>query len=171
MARESKKKAIMRALATHLEQISAENGYLNTVSGVFRGRTQFGDEVAPPFISILEAPRPIDPNGGGSGKVERQSQWTLLVQGFATDDRENPTDPAYDLLADTEACIARLFATDNQGLPAFPEEYNLGGFKIEVRVQEGIVRPPDNDISDTAFFYLPVVLDVVTNLREPYTAA
>ena len=176
MAIESRKKAIMRWLAEYLSgEVSVANGYLHDLKNedgddqVFRGRTQFGEEVQPPFLSILEATRPFDPNSGGDSKVKRQSRWPLLLQGFATDDRLNPTDPAYDLAADVERAIAKLMEMDDQGMPRYPDIYHLGPWQLEVSVSEAIVRAPDPDISDTAFFYLPVILDVVTDLRTPYT--
>lgn len=175
MALISRKKAIMRWLADYLAgEVAVANDYLHdltdgTVKKVYRGRTQFGEEVTPPFLSILEAPRPIDPNTAGVNKVKRQSRWPLLLQGFATDDRLNPTDPAYDFAADVERAMAKLFETDDQGRPKYPDVYHMGEWNVEVIVQEAIVRAPDPDISDTAFFYLPVMLDVVTDLRTPYT--
>jgi hypothetical protein len=176
LAVESRKKAVMRWLAEYLAgEVTTANGYLHDLTTeddegkVYRGRTTFGEEVEPPFLSILEAPRPLDPNSGGDSKVERRSKWPLLLQGFATDDRLNPTDPAYDLAADVERAMAKLMEKDNEGYPKYPDVYQMGPWKIEVTLQEAIVRAPDPDISDTAFFYLPVFLDVVTDLRKPYT--
>lgn len=175
MALISRKKAIMRWFANYLAgEVLIANGYLHDLTvgvdkKVYRGRTQFGEEVEPPFLSILESPRPIDPNAGGDNKLKRQSRWPLLLQGFATDDRLNPTDPAYDLAADVERAVAKLMETDNEGRPKYPDFYRMGPWGVEVVMQEAIVRAPDPDISDTAFFYLPVFLDVVTDLRTPYT--
>lgn len=169
MIKHSRKKIIMRRLAEHITGVRVADGYLYDLEDkVFRGRTQFGEEVQPPFVSILEAPRPIDPNSGGVSTVNRQSRWMLLVQGFAVDDRVNPTDPAYDLAADVEFRLSRIIAIDDQGMPAFPEEFQLGFKDVTLELQETIVRPPDTDISDTAFFYLPVVVQAVTDLRKPY---
>ncbi len=175
MVRESKKKAAMRWLAEYLVgEVTIVNGYLHDLSTedegkVYRGRTQFGEEVAPPFLSILESPRPLDPNSGGETKLTRQSRWPLLIQGFATDNRLNPTDPAYDLAADVERALSKIMETDDQGMPKYPAIYHMGEWNIGIALQEAIVRAPDPDISDTAFFYLPVFLDVVTDMRSPYT--
>lgn len=170
MALISRKKAILKALSEYLEtEITPANGYINDLTDkAYRGRTQFGNEAVVPFLAVLEAPRPIDPDAAGSARVKRKSKWPILVQGFAADDRRHPADPAYDLAADVERAMAKLIEHDDQGRPKYPQFYGLPPFNVGIEVQETIVRPPQADISDTAFFYLPVIIDVVTDLSDPY---
>lgn len=139
-------------------------------SSVFRGRVQFGKEVQPPFIAILEAPRQIDPNGGGSGRLQNDEDWTLLIQGFVKDDIDNPTDPAYDLLAWVQMRLARVTTEKSSGGRGgeYPLEWRFGGLVAEVRYQIPIVRPGKDDISDTAYFYMPVSVGTVTDLTMPF---
>ncbi len=175
---DSKKLAIMKALTTHLEGINPDFDHPGTdlpntidMRGKwFRGRIGFGAETVRPFGSILEAPKPLDPNAVGD-KANRSSKWTLLVQGFVVDDKENPTDPAYELLALTEARLARIIATEAKtGEPAYPEEYLLARKISGLILGEGIVRPADPQVSPTAFFYLPVTVELTTNVLNPYAA-
>lgn len=138
---------------------------------IFRGRTVFGEEVKPPFIAILEAPRQINPNGGGEGKLMQDEDWTLLIQGFAVDDKKHPSDPAYDLLAWVQMRMARITTETTNGSTGgkYPAEFRLGGLAAGVRYQIPIVRPGKDDVSETAYFYMPISVGVVTNLQQPFT--
>src|SRR6478609_12025510 len=109
----SKKTAILRRLTEHLEAVA----YTSTVptltdidlaGKVYRGRTIFGDEVTPPFLVILEAPRQFVAEGPGESKTVRKDIWRLLLHGFVPDYPVHPTDPAYELAAYVEQRMARL---------------------------------------------------------------
>lgn len=162
---------ILKALTTHLESMSIDDGYDYDLQGrVFRGRTEFGTEVAPPFVSILEAPRPDEvPSVGGHERAFRSEDWTLLVQGFAIDDKTNPTDPAYVFKANVEKKLAEIVAVDEKrGLPRFPSAYRLGNRISEAVIGPGVVRPPQANVSDKAFFYLPLVLKIAVTPTSPF---
>lgn len=167
----TEKLRVMRRLTSHLETISVANGYLHDLSNkVFRGRMTFGDETPNPLLSIMEAPRQIDPFGGnGQTKSLQTEAWTLLIQGMASEDRLHPTDPAYLLLGDVQRAFGKLIATEAAtGDPVYPDLYMLGGLVTDFRFQVPIVRPPEKDVSDTAFFYFPFTVEVVTDLVNPY---
>ena len=170
----SKKLLAMQRLTTHLEAIAftstfAGTGDVNLAGKVYRGRTVFGDEVQPPFLAILEQPRQLLPETAGDGKLARKDQWQLLIQGFAVDYKLNPTDPAYELLAHVEMRLARIVAQKtNGGGAAYPAEFRLGNIVESTRFQNPIVRPPDNDVSDTAYFYMPVTFEIVTDMISPF---
>lgn len=100
----SKKLSILKALTAHLEGINpdwtdlpegmtGETCPYDLRGSVFRGRTEFGDDVALPFIALLEAPRQFDPNGGGVGRLVQDEDWTILIQGFAKEDRKTHSIP------------------------------------------------------------------------------
>lgn len=178
----SKKLAIMKALTTHLQGITPdwldfevpENfGVVacpyDLSASVFRGRLEFGDEIRNPFLAILEAPRQLDPNGAGNDLVQNED-WTLLIQGFATDDPKHPLDPAYDLLAWTQMRLARITAEKKNGGRGglYPNEWRLGGLVADVRYQIPIVRPGKDGVSDTAYFYMPISVGNVTDLAMPF---
>lgn len=169
----SKKLSILKALSEHLEGINPD-----TTPGcpydlrdkVYRGRVVFGEETKPPFIALLEAPRQINPAGGGEAKLLQDEDWVVLIQGFVDDDSKHPSDEAYDLLAWTQQRMARITAQKNSGGNGgmYPAEYRLGGKVGEILYQIPIVRPGKDDVSATAYFYMPVTIKMVTDLANPF---
>lgn len=182
----SKKLLIMKKLTAHLEGITpawTDIPYpvewddsqktpcpYDLSDSVFRGRLDFGDDVKNPFLVVLEAPRQLDPFNGGSGQLNSDEDWTLLIQGFAKDNRRNPSDPAYDLLAWTQMRLARITAERKNGGRGgeYPLEWRLGGLVTGVRYQIPIVRPGKDNVSDTAYFYMPISVGAVTDLTMPF---
>jgi hypothetical protein len=177
----SKKLRIMKDLTTLLEGITPAwtdlppemQGQVcphDLSQSVFRGRLDFGDEVAEPFLVILEAPRQLNPNGAGSGDLLSREDWTLLIQGFAKDNAKHPSDPAYDLLAWTQMRLARITTEKKNGARGgeYPQEWRLGGLLVDVRYQIPIVRPGKDDVSGTAYFYMPISVGNVTDLTMPF---
>lgn len=177
----SKKLAILKALTTHLEgitpawvdlppEMAGQSCPFDMSKSVFRGRMEFGDEVDLPFIALLESPRQLDPNGGGTGRLLQDEDWTLLIQGFAKDDKKNPLDPAYEMLAWTQMRMARITAEKTNGARGgrYPNEWRLGGLVAEIRYQIPIVRAGKDNVSDAAYFYMPVAVGNVTDLTMPF---
>lgn len=170
----SKRLLVMKRLTAHLQQITYESytgADYDFASRVFRGRTIFGDEVSPPFISILEKPRQLIGETGGEARVVRDDTWDLLIQGFAPDDKRNPLDPGLEMLAWVEQRMARLLEQKkNGGGPLYPDEHLLGmkGIVTSIAFTIPIVRPPDNDVSDTAYFYMPVAIGLKTDMTMPF---
>jgi len=154
--------AVMKALTEQLKGITVANGYTyDLTNSVFRGRAVFGDDDPVPMISVLESPR--NEPGQFSGENARKGDLTVLVQGWADDDDENPTDPAYFLMDAVEHRLARVTAiSSSTGEPVYPTEYLLNRLVADFKVQPGVVRPPMMDgISSKAFFYLAVTLTLV----------
>jgi hypothetical protein len=88
----------------------------------------------------------------------------LLIQGFVKDDMDNPTDPAYVLCAEVTAAIvkAKKDKRDILGLG------NRMPCVTDLAIGQPVVRPADGDVSDVAYFFLPVVLTVVEDLENPF---
>lgn len=178
----SKKLLLLQRLTEHLEGINPDNTFfdpdtetlatypIDMRNQVFRGRVLFGEEVVPPFIALLEAPRQINPNGGGEANLTQKEDWTLLIQGFASENPAHPTDPAYELLAFVQQRLARVTTEkDNGGRGGqYPLEWRLGGLLTDIRYQLPIVRPGSDDVSNTAYFYMPISVGVVTELIQPF---
>ncbi len=170
----SVKLAILKKLTEHLQPIEFDsyNGkHYSMEDAVFRGRTVFGDEVHEPFVTILEKPRQLLGPVAGDSKTVRDDAWDLLVQGFAADDKKNPLDPGYELLAYVEERMSRLLLQKtNGGGPVYPEEHLLGmkGIVTSISFIIPIVRPPEVDVSDTAFFYMPLSIGVKTDMAKPF---
>lgn len=157
---------VLKALTTQLERITAANGYdYDMVGKVYRGRALFGAEslAAVPILSILEAPKPAFGVAAGEAKSKRKEAWLLFVQGWATDDKANPTDPAYALMAAVEECLGEVTSEDSSS-------YLLGGLIGGMTYGPGLCHPPQADLSSKAFFYLPVEIELAYDVRKPYKA-
>lgn len=177
----SKKLAIMKALTAHLQGITpdwvdlpsamaGETCPFDLSESVFRGRLEFGEDIKTPFIALLEAPRQLDPLGAGVGRLLHDEAWNLLVQGFAKEDRRNPLDPAYEMLAWTQMRLARITTPARNGSRGglYPSEWRLGNLAVEISYQIPIVRPGKDTVSDTAYFYMPISIGMVTDLTMPF---
>ena len=98
---------VLKAMTATLKSVTIENGYVHDLSmAVFRGRDDFGDDDPLPLVSILEHPDALDTTQAknDSGAI---NPFRLLVQGFVKDDPENPTDPAYHLVADVITALVK----------------------------------------------------------------
>ena len=129
---------------------------------VKRGRIIFGEGDPLPMLSILEVPIPLDQEVPGKDSPYSKGTWELLIQGFATDDFDNPTDPAHILMAAAkkELGLARRANRDYKLL-------DLGDHVTDMKIGAGVVRPPD-DISSKAYFWLNLSLDLVEDLSNPF---
>lgn len=158
---------VQKALCEALEEINPSNGYVSDFSGrVFRGRNRFGASDPIPMICVLEAPIPLELLPTASDSSQSFGSWELVVQGFVEDDKENPTDPAYYALADVRARLAleRLKVDWDR-----PEEgiFGLGRVVRSMYIGTGVVRPPD-EVSEKAYFWLQVTLDISEDMADPY---
>lgn len=174
---------IIERLKTHLEYINPTNvdpafeanGLLpeqysvDLRNKVFLGRTTLGADVIMPALSILEAPVPVTSLHAGEGGLKKAEEWKLLLQGFAVEDKQNPSRPAYWLKAKVEMRLSRLI-DEVSGIPKYKDEYRLGGLVGGLVINQGVVRPPEQNISSTAFFYIPLVITYATNTANPYKA-
>lgn len=156
----------LKGLTTVLEGIMVLNGYKHDLAGkVFRGRMIFGEGDPIPMLSILEPPLAPDTDPVPRDAAIAKGEWDLLIQGFVDDDKANPTDPAYKLMADVKQCLAKHKAA-NTG----PGKYDLLGMgkKVDkITIGGGVVRPSD-EISSKAYFWLVVTLEIAEDLDAPY---
>lgn len=159
---DSKRLRILKAMSEYLGSVTIANGYQHDIAGkIWRGRTTFGSSDTLPLISILEYPRPDFRNQvAGSESRKRVEDWDILIQGFVEDDKENPTDPAHNLLADVKLALGKLRVEAS-------EDYLLGGLITDLDTDGGIVRPA-SDESEKAHFYLKLVLKFVERDDNPY---
>lgn len=154
---------VQQALSASLEKISITNGYKHDLAGhVFRGRDMFDDEDETPLIAILESPDEPEQQARPRGNTERKSKWNLFVQGWADDDKSNPTDPAHYLMADVKKRLA-------YEISALRSRDALGmGNRIDgLEFSPGVVRPPDA-MSNKAYFWLKLSITLVEDDSEPY---
>lgn len=155
---------VLKALTSALEEITVDNGYQHDLAGrVHRGRLILTEEDEVPCLAINEPPQEPDLNVAPHGGSEVETKLTVLIQGFVDDDRDNPTDPAYHLLGDVQKRLAQE-RTRTRG-------YDILGMSHRVMaldMGQGVVRPPDEVVSDTAFFWLPVTLTFGEKLNDPF---
>lgn len=149
---------ILKRLTAHLAGMTTDDGFTYDMADrVFRGRTEFGDEMGDqPWLSLIEAPRPDLSAIFATSNEARSEKWELLIQGWAKADDTNPTDSLYPLLGDTEARLAEILSerhTDTYMLGR-----DAGGFTyiVDLQVLPPVVRPPSSTPAAKACFYLPL---------------
>lgn len=154
--------AVLKALSAAFEDITVANGYQHDFlpAQVHRGRITLTDEDPLPAIAINE--KPVFPeNLEAEESADSMVKLELLIQGFATNDRKNPTDPAYLILAD----VQKRLVQEKLRADGF-DILGMGNRVTAIRIGQGVVRPPDGVVSDTAFFWLPVTLVFGENLND-----
>lgn len=167
---------VQKAVANQIKTVTPANGYQHDLSDftdgagrsarrVFRGRDQFGANDPLPMVSILEDPRALEANNGPGESFDTTGEYRLLIQGFVPDDHENPTDPAHVLCAEVISALVQAKA----------DKYNildLGERKpcvIGLSIGQPVVRPPDDEVSSVAFFFVALTLTLVEDLENPFT--
>lgn len=162
---------VLDALATCLSAISPDSDtkYVNDLSDgkVWVGRLIFGANDPLPALSILEAVAQDDPlTGAPIDAFASEGWWVLYVQGFVQYDSAHPTRPAHVLMAD----VAMALSTERKRQAANkrdPDMLGMGGKVVDIKIGFGVARPPD-EVSGTAYFWLPVALQLVENRTDPY---
>lgn len=159
---------ILKKLTAHLE-LTSGYGTEDAPLKVFRGKAVITAKEAEDCLSILEAPRPIIGTPAGEQGLNRKETWTLLVQGWPKDDQENPSDPAYLIKAAVEQHLSLVVAEIPNGVARTDDLYMLGGDIAAMTIGQGVVRPPSEEGSSRlAMFYLPLYLEITTDVRNPY---
>lgn len=160
---------VLKRLTNHLAGMTEAGGYGFDMAGrVFRGRVLLGAETELPALTILEAPDPVIGNAADDAGLVRDTPWRVFIQGFVEDDKIHPLDPVYYFKAAVQRRLAEINA-ERHGQPEFPAVYRLGGLIEELQVGIGVARPPQQGVSDKAFFWLPVTIRMRFDSRRPTT--
>lgn len=166
---------VIKRLQKLLGEITPANRFHVDLQGkVFAGRTIFGAEIKPPYITILEGLNPVQGLLAGVNGSDRSTPWPLIIQGWAVDDKANPSYEAYDLMAQVEQQLSKTWAVDNQGNAVYPDYYMLGSrdegghLVADIRLMPGIVSPPRENVSATTFFFLPIYITMAEKIGKPY---
>lgn len=169
---------IAKAVTEGFKTITPTNGYVSDMSDfdpgdgvetsrVYRGRAFFGDGDPVPMLSVLEGG--FDDEVVNEQTVEKptsQYWWPLIVQGWVLDDKDNPTDPAYVLLADVRKYLAAQFS--RKGADGWNQYFGIDSNIVTgLRFGGGRVRPA-NELSAYAGFHLLVELEIVDKADKPY---
>lgn len=164
---DSKQLRILKKLTAHLAA-TPDYAPLKIVRGlgVISAKDAADNEAV---LSILEAPRPIIGTPAGEQGLIRNESWTLLLQGWPVDDKKNPSDPAYALKAAVEKRLSEIVKEDSKnGIMRTDPLYMLGGDVGSMIIGQGVVRPPEGAASRLAMFFLPLILEVKTDVSNPY---
>ncbi len=165
---DSKKLRVLKALCDHLKTIDPATGF-DVTNAVFRGRATFGDETPIPAISILDNLKPDIGLYAAENDIKRNEDWILLLQGWTKDNKQDPTDEAFNFMAVTEQKLSEVTSVNPKtGEPAFPDAYMLSGLISDMRIGPGVARPPQEGLSSRAFFWLPLTVSLYLNLADPF---
>jgi len=172
---------VLQALTDAIKGVTIDAGFKHdlgdyvdegvTRERVFRGRDQFGFDDPRPMVSILEHPRALDALLAPDGDSQTIGPWEILIQGFVTDDPEHPTDPAHRLVADVIKALA--IQAKRRAPDGSPDILGLGYQMPAVKdkgmkIGKPVCRPADGEISDVAFFFITLTLDLVEDVAEPF---
>lgn len=154
---------ILMRLTKTLQEITIANGYLfDMQESVFRGRNVFGPKDPSPMLAILETPIQPEAIPSPPDSPLRTGPYELTIQGFVTDDPENPTDPAHFLAAE----VIRRLAVEKERNANY-ELFDMGDDVTNISIGEPVIRPPD-ELSATSYCYIPIRLTLAEDLRHPY---
>ena len=166
---DSKRLKTLKRLCDYLKsEVTTANGYPMTLAAVSRGQAVYGDEFSLPHVAVSEALNPDRDMSrvGAEEGVQQKEGWVILLQGWVEDDANNPTDPAYELMAAVKKAIAKI---DNPRYEtSHPLVYSLGGLVLGIEVEPGTVRPPEREISAKAFFWMRVILKFYEDVNDPF---
>lgn len=171
-----KRLVMLKALSDYLQsEITTANNYQHTLGFVSRGRMFIDRTMKLPGLSIIDNPDPDRyPSSAGRrgwSHPEQNEDYVLLIQGWAKDDKQNPTDPAHVLMADVRKALAKISyrgAPDSAYQP--PEGvYLLGGLITSLVMEPGVVRPPTEQESSDAFFYMRVSVGFTEDPNDPFS--
>lgn len=162
--------AVLKQLCTYLgTEVTVVNGYPYTLTGaIYRGRLLFSAEDPCPNISFLEGlnadREPVTP---GDGHNEQVDSWVVLIKGQVPDDKDNPTDPAHQLLASVKQALALLNKriSPSEGNTEF--EGQALEFVRKIGIEPGTVRPA-TELTERAAMFLRIVIELVEPLDDPF---
>lgn len=162
--RPPKQLRVLRKLKALLEATSGYEGIK-----CYIGKSIITAKEVEDTLSILEAPRPVTGSPAAEQGVKRSEPWTLLVQGWPIDDKEEPSGPAYWMKAAVEQQLSLVIAELPSGEQRTDPVYMLGGDIASLTIGQGVVRPPSEEAaSRLAMFYLPLIVGITTDVRNPY---
>lgn len=164
---------VMKALTT-LIATARQDSNSGPDLAVFRGRNFFGATDPVPMVVILESPVQPDQIEPPEESPVAAGLWSLALQGFCEDDKDNPTDEAYVLAADVVAVIAAekarfqgLSRVEAAQAPLLGVTANGKPAVLDILLGKPVCRPPD-EVSAKAYFWLPLDIRLAENLERPY---
>lgn len=175
---DSKRLAVLKALSTHLaDRLKGNAPYTVDIhKRVYRGAGYLDDEMSHPVLSIVEDPDadryPAQAGkSADTGGAVQKDDWQLLVIGRIVKGQsfETELDPGYEFMAQVKMCLSEIKQKFDPASGALinPQAL-LGGLISDIMLEPGTVRPPAEQQSRYAYFWLRVTLNMVENLNDPY---
>lgn len=146
---------------------------------VYRGRYFFTKNNKVPALAILENLDPDRfPTTAGhedmTGHGLTKDRWIILIQGWTkdVDEGENHlTDSAYVLMAETRKALSLIdkrTGNPQYDTPNTNKWWRLGGLVGKATLEPGVARPPQEKVSEYAYFWMRVILDFVEDPNDPF---
>jgi hypothetical protein len=164
---------VQRAISAALKEINPDNGYEFDLrddehgrARVVRGRLHIGEDEPLPMVSIVEPPMSVEaittkrkPDATG-----RIGDWDIIIQGWATDDPQNPTDIAYQLESEVRMRLAKEKPRNGRLAQAATHDFFGFGKKIlNMSIGSPVIRPNEY-VSEQAVFYLVLSLTIAEDV-------
>jgi hypothetical protein len=115
------------------------------------------------MVSLIEPPLAIEPLSTKKQRDNtiRNGDWDIIIQGWAQDDAQNPTDIAYQLEAEVRRRIAieKKRPDARPGNPNGRNYFGLGQKIQNLTIGSPVVRPNEH-VSEQAVFYLVITLQI-----------
>lgn len=167
---DDKRLIILKRLTEVLQGITIANGYQHDLADkVYRGRTMFDPQNDPvPLVTLFERGDVEEQSNNLSERnLERQEDWGLVLQGFVEADKDNPTDPAYPLMADCKKCLATVGREGHANYQLKNEVYT-NRLISSIDLSRGLVLTPQKNSPGHVQFILFFTVDIVEDVSNPY---
>jgi hypothetical protein len=164
---DTKRLLLQKAICAYLlSEITTANGYDFDLQAAYRNKRRFGKEMKLPSVALLENFNPDrEPETiGGMNETKQQYEQIYLVNGWADDSEEDSLehgDAAQNLLGDVKKALGKLLTRDAE------RDGYFGKLAIELRIEPGVVRPPDEQ-SSKAYFWMRIKMKIVEKVGDPY---
>lgn len=163
---DTKRLTVIKLIQAKLKEIVTPTYECNVGSNVFLGRLTFGEETDVPFISLWE---PFSEDGPDirdkAGRVQRAGRAQkpqdvffvrYYIQGFAEENRTDPTINAYHLLGCIQKCLGPLVGESN---PFGAASIDLG---------HGLVRPSGTMNAEKPYCLVTLDIKLTEERGNPY---
>lgn len=158
---------IVKAVTALLQEITPDNGHHTNIGpNVFRGREGYQADDPLPMISIIEDPDMINAETEQRNPTIHDVELKLIIQGFAYEDSENPSDAVYELLADIKRVVAQEYVMNGGRGELEKNLLGLGNVVRSFQVGQGCVLPYDSDIGGTQAAMLLVTIKYLDDVLQ-----
>lgn len=162
-----KRLLLQKAICDYLvTEINVRNGYQYDLAAAYRNKKNFGNEMMLPAVALLENFNPDREPAeiGGMNDTKQTYDQIYLINGWADDSASGANehgDEAHRLLGDVKKALGKLITRTAE------REGYFGNLGVELRIEPGVVRPPDEQ-SSKAYFWMRIRVKIVEKVGDPY---